>query len=422
MKTYPIETIVSLARSLSSYYKDLYRHIPETGWQMSDLPAVDQKKFWEMNTIENNQVLTGEMDNGIIFKSGGTTGNPKFSVYSKEEWETMTGTFGYHLAEGGLEKGDRIANLFYAGELYSSFLFLHDSLSRCPVDVMIFPISGAAPLDFIAKELKDFKINTLLGVPTQLINLAEYIRTNSLDGIHIEKIYFGGETMYEDQREIMREVFPGIQIYSVGYASVDGGLLGFIDKECAFNEHRVFDDYNLIEIIDEETGELINACNKEGRILTTNLSRLLMPIIRYPVGDKGIWIEEEGSKNRKFMILGRSEEGARIGVVSMYVDNFLHILHQMKHVFHAANFQMVIDHNGKLDQLTLRIVVDDPDQATEEWDELLLQTIYNERPEIMEEIEINGIHPIKIEWIGPADISINPRTGKIRRIIDNRFK
>ncbi len=78
MKIYPLESIVSIARSLSPYYKELYADLPETGWKLSDLPLVDQKKFWEYNTVDNNRLLTGEMSDGIIFKSGGTTGNPKF--------------------------------------------------------------------------------------------------------------------------------------------------------------------------------------------------------------------------------------------------------------------------------------------------------------------------------------------------------
>jgi len=422
MKIYPLETIISVARSLSPYYRKLYEDVSESGWKISDLPPVEQDSFWKHNTLENNRLLTGEMTDGIIFKSGGTTGKPKFSVYAREEWETLTGTFGYHLAEGGLKRGDRVANLFYVGELYSSFLFLHDSLERCPIEIMIFPIAGASPQEFMAKELKDFQINTMIGVPTQLISLTEYIKSEKIEGLNIEKLYFGGETMYEDQRELVKEVFPGIKIYSVGYASVDGGLLGFIDEECGFNEHRVFDDYNIIEIVDEDTGEVIEDTNRVGRILTTNLSRLLMPIIRYPVGDRGIWIEEQGTKNRKFKVLGRSEEGARIGVVNMYVDNFLHILHLMKDVFHAANFQMVIDHLGKLDKLTLRIVVDDPAAVQPEWEEKLLKTIFSERPEVKEEIAINGIHPLSIEWIGPDALKVNERTGKIKRIIDNRFK
>jgi hypothetical protein len=45
MKIYPLESIVSIARSLSPYYKELYADLPETGWKLSDLPLVDQKKF-----------------------------------------------------------------------------------------------------------------------------------------------------------------------------------------------------------------------------------------------------------------------------------------------------------------------------------------------------------------------------------------
>ena len=109
-------------------------------------------------------------------------------------------------------------------------------------------------------------------------------------------------------------------------------------------------------------------------------------------------------------------------MVTMYADNFMHILHLLKPVFHAANFQMVIDHLGRLDRLTLRIVVDDPSAVKPEWEEQLLETIFRERPEFREEIAIGGVHPISVEWIGPEALNVNPRTGKIRRIIDNRFK
>ncbi len=80
MKTYSLETIISVARSLSSYYKELYKKVPETGWKISDLPPVDQKTFWEYNTVDDNRLLTGEMTDGIIFKSGGTSGKPKMKV------------------------------------------------------------------------------------------------------------------------------------------------------------------------------------------------------------------------------------------------------------------------------------------------------------------------------------------------------
>jgi phenylacetate-CoA ligase len=74
MKTYSIETIVALARSLSPYYRELYRDIPEKGWQLKELPPVVQKDFWEHNSLHDNRLLTGKMTDGIIVKCGGTTG------------------------------------------------------------------------------------------------------------------------------------------------------------------------------------------------------------------------------------------------------------------------------------------------------------------------------------------------------------
>ncbi len=135
---------------LSPFYHNLYENIDiHSDWKLSDFPLVDQKLFWKSNTIQDNKLLTAEIIDGIVFKSGGTSGDPKFSVYTKMEWETMTTYFGQHFAQNGLQKGDKIANLFYVGELYSSFIFLSDTIERCPVDVAIFPISGSAPTDFI---------------------------------------------------------------------------------------------------------------------------------------------------------------------------------------------------------------------------------------------------------------------------------
>ncbi len=269
--------------------------------------------------------------------------------------------------------------------------------------------------------IKDFNLNTLFCVPTTILNLAEYISTNDIKGINIQKIYFGGESMFADQREKLEKVFPGVSIKSVGYASVDGGLLGYADNSCGFNEHRQFDNYNIIEIIDEETGLPITESNKKGKVYSTNLSRLLMPIIRYPVGDNGMWLENESVENRKFMILGRSEEGARIGPITLYLEDFLHIINKYKNRLKFENIQLVIDHFDNKDQLTIRIGTNEIIQQTDILNEEIVNNIYNERHCFIEEINNGKIHPIKLEITRPNNIEINERTGKMKLIIDHRF-
>ncbi|PLX12390.1 MAG: AMP-dependent synthetase [Marinilabiliales bacterium] len=422
MKNYPLKTIIANAKSLSPFYKNLYKEINSIGnLILADLPLIEQKSFWEANKIKDNQLLTGDLSDGIVFKSGGTTGDPKFSAYTKMEWETMTGTFGTHFGENGLNNGDRVANLFYVGQLYASFIFLSDTIERCPVDVTIFPISGSAPPEFILNTLKDFDINVVLCVPTTIMTLADYVSANKIEGIHLEKIYFGGETMYEDQRQHLKEVFPGVEIRSVGYASVDAGLLGFADDTCDYNEHRQFDNHHIIEIIDEQSGKPIIKPNIKGKIYSTNLSRLLMPIIRYPVGDNGFWVEDEGSKNRKFKILGRSEEGARIGPITFYMEDLLHILKKFESEFSYSNTQMIINHYDHKDGLTIKIAVQEKPEKTDDITDRLIKAISKERHMFEEEIAKNKIHPIKIEWCHSDELEINTRTGKLLQIIDKRF-
>ena len=423
MKTYPLKTIIANAMALSPYYRNLYKNVSNDGdWKLGMLPLVEQKSFWDSNSIKENQLLTGEISDGIVFKSGGTTGDPKFSAYTRMEWETMTGTFGQHFAENGLKTGDKVANLFYVGELYASFIFLSDTIERCPVDVTIFPISGSAPAEFILNTIRDFNINVVLCVPTTIMTLADYIHAHQIEGIHLEKIYFGGETMYEDQRLHLQKIFPGVEIRSVGYASVDAGLLGYADDSCDFNEHRQFDNHHIIEIIDEESGEPIQEVNKKGKIYCTNLSRLLMPIIRYPVGDNGIWVENEGTKNRKFKILGRSEEGARIGPVTFYMEDFQHILKKFENRFNVSNTQMLIEHFEHRDSLCLRIAVQDIPTDLPGLNREIIEMVYKERHMLEEEVRKGKIHPVQIQWLSSGELEINKRTGKLLQIIDRRFK
>ena len=75
MKIYSIEQLFQIAKSQSAFYKDLYKDIAQFK-SLECLPVLKSESFWRGNTIENNSVLTGHQSDGIVFKSGGTTGNP----------------------------------------------------------------------------------------------------------------------------------------------------------------------------------------------------------------------------------------------------------------------------------------------------------------------------------------------------------
>ena len=422
MKVFSLDHVVDTARRDSIFYSELYKDVTGTGWKLEQLPIVEQKEFWEANSPTNNRLLTGPINDGIVFKSGGTTGNPKFSVFTTEEWQSFTELFGQGLVANGLQQGERVANIFYAGELYASFLFITFSIYYSPAGALQFPIAGATSIEEIVHFIKDYNINVIAGVPTSILAIAEYLASRKDPPTGIKKILFGGESMYPDQRAFLQRIIPGVRIASIGYASVDAGLLGFADEGCEHEEHRVFGKATILEIVDEDTGEIIHETNRTGKILITNLTRLLMPIIRYPVGDRAMWVDHEAIVNRKFILLGRSDEAARVGPMTLYVKDIRDILDLFWEKLSIVNFQMCIEHFEKKDLLVLRIVSSLKNENLQNFNVDIVSEIYRQRPMCRELINEGKINPVVIEWIDEKDLIINSRTGKLHVVIDNRMK
>lgn len=409
---YAFEELLAYARAKSPFYRELYRDLPQTV-RLTDLPVLPQADFWTANTVEKNRVLTGPLEDGVVFKSGGTTGSPKYSFFTREEWRTFTQVFGRGMSQGALAPGDRVANIFYAGDMYASFLFIKDSLEAAAVGAVHLPLSGAASLDTQIHTLEEFHATTLAGVPTSILALADEVERRGLPLPQLRKVLFGGESLYPDQRARLGRVFPGLEARSIGYASVDAGLLGFADRACAPDEHRAFPE-TLVEIIDELTGRPIEATGQPGKLVVTNLTRRLMPVLRYPCGDRAEWVEPAGTPDRKFLMLGRSEEGARVGPLSLYFDDVRTWLQELRG--EAPSFQMIVEREAGQD--FLRLCVGASGSAAESLK--LLEILARERPLYTDLLASQKIGPTRVEWVGSEGLLRNPRTGKLVRLLDRR--
>ena len=416
MQKWTLKEIIENARKNSPYYRELYKDI--TSDQLANLPVVDQTAFWK------SEVVTEKNPDGIVYKSGGSTGAPKYSYFTHREWIAYTSSFGWGMSEGILSAGDKVANLFYAGDLYASFLFIKDSLQFITVEKMKitqFPIAGQTDHIQILKTIEEFDINTVVGVPSAILSLLEKYNNKKFPKIKIEKFLFGGEALYDDQFKAIRATFPEIQISSIGCASVDGGMIGYSSKDCANNEHRVNDLVSVIEIIDADTLELITKKNKVGKVLLTNLTRKLMPIVRYPVGDLAMWLEDEGASNRKFKLMGRSDEAARLGTLSVYFEDTREMILKALPEFSGLQFQMVLTHFAHKDELVFKIsgLGLEKNKGLEQ---RILEVFSKEKSSYEDLLKKNLIHALKIEIVEVKELESNHRTGKLKRIIDMRVK
>ncbi|SDB18889.1 phenylacetate-CoA ligase [Desulfonatronum thiosulfatophilum] len=408
-------------RECSPYYGDAWSAAWKRGGTappLGELPITDHVDYWEANTPQNNRLLTVPHTDGVVFKSGGTTGNPKFSFFSNEDWFLFCRQFGQGLRRGGLSAGERVANIFYGGQLYASLLFVGRCIEEAGVGVN-FPIAGFASPEEIIANVKEFGISTVAGVPTTIMNLIPLLEAEK-GKLTVTQFLYGGEAMYPDQVAALQRAVPGCRVRSIGIAGVDYGEMGWVDASCEPGVHRTFDDSTVLELLDEE-GRSLDDAGAEGALYITNFQRKLMPIVRYPVGDRGRWADPPGTPGRRFKVLGRTEKGARIGPVTFYMEDMQRVLSGAAGETGFVAFQLVVDHEDRRDRCTVRVAVPNPTDVPKEMSTAVIDALYKERPLFPESIEKGAVHSPVVEWVTPGELLTNPRTGKLMRLIDRRF-
>lgn len=416
-KTYSVEEIIAYARKYSPYYQKLYKNIPENA-SLEELPLIDQGDFWANCDKNGHCVATRPQTDGQIFKSGGTTGNPKYSLYTAEEWQTMCECSGAVLARGGLKNGAKIANMFYAGGMYASFLYTYSMLYFAPAKTIMYNLSGNIAIEEMAQTILDHQIDCIASVPSILTRLISYIKEQGMRGFAVDTVYFAGETLYPDQRKKICEAFGReIEFRSVFYASNDGGPIGYFTKDCGFNEHRTMDALTYLELIDPDTGEVITEMNRPGVVYITSLFKTLIPLIRYPAGDMAEYTEPEGVSDRKFRILGRSDVAAKAGYVALYPEDIGNVLKQCGTDYYSYQIISEHDNSSSKDFFIFRIAV--PEDAPHDTEQFL-EALYKERTLMRDALEDGTLNTPVVQWCSPSELEYNTRTGKLKVVIDRR--
>ncbi|MEU4226653.1 hypothetical protein AB0F17_20345 [Nonomuraea sp. NPDC026600] len=410
-----LRDLIEYARRHSPFYAEAYRDLPDGVSDLTRLPIVDQKAFWAANVFPDNRLLTGPLTDAGVYTSGGTTGAPKFSPWTRTEHADSVTAFGAGMVRAGLRPGHRVANLFSAGEMYGGFLYIEHALHNAPVENVRLPIACHASDGSVADLIAYFGVDVLAGPPMKLASVAEAVTARGQVADTVELLLFAGDLLFDDLRPQLAKAFPGAVIASLGYASVDAGLVGGPVPGDDVRVHEAFADRTLVELIDDTTGEPITVPGVRGRVVVTNLFRTLMPIIRYPVGDLAEWTDADC---RGFRLVGRSDEGARVETVAMSTEAIRAVLVAADPDRAMSGMQMVQRRWNSKDGLLLRLacVEEPPPELTQR----LIDAVYAAKPLYPQSVEEGLIHPLTIEWVRPTELVLHPRTGKVLQVVDER--
>ncbi len=149
-------------------------------------------------------------------------------------------------------------------------------------------------------------------------------------------------------------------------------------------------------------------------LVVTNLTRRLMPLIRYPTGDRAAWREPAGSPTRKFVLQGRSSLGhrLRVGYASIFPDEIDALITVQ---LGKTQWQLLLEHNDSCDVVTLRIAC----SGREHHAEGVIQGLVAGDHALAEMIAARQLQ-LHIQWCQQIELICNPRTGKLQRVVDRR--
>ncbi len=399
---------------LSKRYKGMEVRSFEDFRKVPLLTGKDMKKYLPPM---GDGLLTSDVKSGYIFSSGGTTGTPKVVYRTLEEQHFNAVRLGKGLLLSVFEEGDVVANLLFAGNMWASFVSYNQALEH--TGCRILPIGGNLPMETIINYLITFKANCIITIPSVLLSIGEYVEKNKID-LKIEKVSTGGEHLFKEAKEYLKRVLGIKKFASTGYTTNDTGAIGYQCKYCEGGIHHLHEDLHYMEIVDEDG----NPCKpgEIGRIIVTNLQRKLMPTIRYEVGDLGRWIERKcecGRKTRLFELLGRSDDVLIIGGGNIHPEVIAESISEIGKL--SNHFQMIAEIYNKKDRLKVRVEAKEREiQNKKDIEEKLKELIYNKSKELRTMFKEGLIEDIYVEIVPPNTLERNPRTGKIRLVIDER--
>jgi phenylacetate-CoA ligase len=345
-----------------------------------------------------------------IHASSGTTGNPIIGAYTKSDMDMWQELMARSIYTVGGRRQD-VIHIAYGYGLFTGGLGFHYGAQK--VGTKIVPASGGMTQRQI-KLMKELDVTILACTPSFAVYLAE---TMAQEGIVPEKDLklrlgmFGAEPWSDKIRERIEKEMH-IQAFDVyGLTELCGPGVSI---ECPeHNGLHIWEDNFIVETIDPDTGEVLNA-GEEGELVFTALTKTGLPMLRYRTRDIST-INPEKCKcgrthARMSRITGRSDDMLIIRGVNVFPSQIEYAAMCFSEL--ATQYLIVLDRPGALDTFIVKVELSEQAAKNPQTDKNALKNDIQKRIHIVTGISAD------VEIVNPGEL---PRTeGKAKRVLDLR--
>jgi len=346
-----------------------------------------------------------------LHASSGTTGKPVVVGYTRRDLDTWAGLIARVATQAGVT-GDDVAQIYFGYGLFTGAFGLHYGLER--VGAAVVPVS-AGNAERQVMLMRDFGTTVLVGTPSYALHLAEVAAETGIDpaGLPVRLGLFGAESWTEDMRAELERVWGIKATDNYGLSEVIGpGVAG----ECRYpGWMHIAEDHFLVEIIDPDTGAVLD-CGQEGELVITTLTKEAFPVIRYRTRDISVLDRTPcpcgRTTARMRKVTGRTDDMLIVSGVNVFPSQIESVLMSVDGV--APHYQIIVDKNGFLDYLEVRVELTQGLFTGQFRDLEALEGKIRRR--LSSVLSLNA----RVRLLEPR--SLERGTGKARRVIDRRIE
>jgi phenylacetate-CoA ligase len=345
-----------------------------------------------------------------VHASSGTTGKPTVVGYTRNDIDTWANMMARALACAGATRGDMVHNAYGYG-LFTGGLGAHYGAEK--LGATVIPVSGGNSKRQISI-MKDFGSTILMSTPSYALNLADAMDNMGIDpsSLSLRVGIFGAEPWSENMRE---EVENKLNLKAVDIYGLSEVIGPGVAQECLNSSGgmHIFEDHFLPEIIDPDTGKVLEP-GERGELVFTTLTKEAFPVIRYRTKDITSLHYETCTCGRTLVrmdkVTGRSDDMLIIRGVNVFPSQVEHVLMGIEGV--EPHYQIIVEREGTMDTMTVEVEVSDSLFSDEiKGLEALTKRITRDVKDIL------GV-TCRVKLVNPR--AIQRSEGKAQRVIDNR--
>jgi len=326
------------------------------------VPAVEKSMMRDIqgkDPFPYGEALCVPLDEVTAFRqTSGTTGQPVYQPDTWQDWEWWMECWAYILWAQGYRPRDRVF-IPFGYNIFVAFWAGHYAAEKIGCEV----IPGGV-LDTKARILKirELQATAMMGTPTYILGMAETARLKmDIDPseLPIQRITCAGEcgASIPATKKRLEDAW-GAKVFDHAGATE----IGAWSFECAAQPGgmHVNEALFLVEIADPDTGEIIEAPGRRGKMIITALDRQAQPCVRFDSKDVIEWAGEPCACGRtarliKGGVVGRADDITKVKGVLLAPSAVEEVVRSVAGL--GDEYEVIVDKVGDAESIQLKVEV-----------------------------------------------------------------